>query len=40
MGGKDKLLRREEIVINSGWPGRGRECGFRKHWKAGKSKWL
>ena len=40
MGGEEKLLRREEIAINSGWPGRGRECGFRQHGKAGKSKWF
>ena len=39
-GSKEKVLRREEIAINSGCPGRGRECGFRKHGKAGKSKWL
>lgn len=34
------MLRRDEIAINSGYPGPGRECGLRKHRKAGKSKWL
>lgn len=34
------MLRRDEIAINSGYPGLGRECGLRKHGKAGKSKWL
>ena len=34
------MLRRDEIAINSGYPGPGRECGLRKHEKAGKSKWL